>query len=94
MLATLGAAAGSRLRVAVAARVVTAFPRPSSLGRIAPVTAVGLFPPEKRGQAVAGLIVAGPLAFLIGVPVGTWIGQASNWRVPFIVLVDSAWWGW
>ena len=85
VLATLGAAAAPDYGWLMAARVVTALSQ-AVFWSIAPVTAVGLFPPEKRGQAVAGLIVAGPLAFLIGVPVGTWIGQASNWRVPFIVL--------
>jgi DHA1 family inner membrane transport protein len=85
VLATLGAAAAPDYGWLMAARIVTALAQ-AIFWSIAPVTAAGLFPPERRGQAVAGLMITGPLAFLIGVPVGTWIGQTTNWRVPFLLL--------
>ena len=84
-VATLGAAAAPGYWWLMAARVVTALSQ-AVFWSIAPVTAAGLFPPEKRGRAIAGVLAGGPLAILIGVPAGTWIGQQAGWRVPFVVL--------
>ncbi len=84
-VATLGAAAAPGYWWLMVTRVVTALSQ-AVFWSIAPVTAAGLFPPEKRGRAIAGVLAGGPLAILIGVPAGTWIGQQAGWRVPFVVL--------
>jgi len=85
VVATLAAAAAPGYWWLMAARVVTALSQ-AVFWSIAPVTAAGLFPPEKRGRAVAGVLVGGPLGILLGLPAGTWIGQQAGWRVPFVVL--------
>ena len=85
VVATLAAAAAPGYWWLMAARVVTALSQ-AVFWSIAPVTAAGLFPPEKRGRAVAGVLVGGPLGILVGLPAGTWIGQQAGWRVPFVVL--------
>ncbi len=85
VVATLGAAAAPGFWWLMAARVVTALSQ-AVFWSIAPVTAAGLFPPEKRGQAVAGVEIGGPLGFLLALPAGTWLGQQAGWRVPFVVL--------
>ena len=75
----------------MAARVVTALAQ-AVFWSVAPVTAAGLFPPEKRGQAIAGVAVCGPLAILLGVPAGTWIGQQVGWPRAFsLSSPDSVW---
>jgi len=85
VVATLAAAVAPGYWWLMAARVVTALSQ-AVFWSIAPVTAAGLFPPEKRGRAVAGVLVGGPLGILLGLPAGTWIGQQAGWRVPFVVL--------
>jgi predicted MFS family arabinose efflux permease len=49
-------------------------------------TATGLFPPEVRGRAVARLSIGASLSPVIGVPVGTWLGQQAGWRVAFLAM--------
>ncbi|MDX3434213.1 MFS transporter [Streptomyces sp. ME01-18a] len=48
--------------------------------------AVGLFASEVRGRVVGALSVAGSLALVLGVPVGTWLGQWTDWPVPVGML--------
>ncbi|MGA3354239.1 MAG: MFS transporter [Acidimicrobiales bacterium] len=85
VVATLGAAAAPDYWLLMAARIVTALSQ-AVFWSIAPVTAAGLFPPAKRGRAIAGVLASGPIAILLGVPAGTWIGLQAGWRVPFVVL--------
>jgi DHA1 family L-arabinose/isopropyl-beta-D-thiogalactopyranoside export protein-like MFS transporter/DHA1 family inner membrane transport protein len=53
---------------------------------IAAPTVAGLFPPERRGRAVARLSVGTSVAPVAGIPAGTWLGQQAGWRVTFLVL--------
>ncbi|MGA2527987.1 MAG: MFS transporter [Acidimicrobiales bacterium] len=87
VIATFGASGAPTYWSLMAARVVTAGAQ-AVFWSIAPVTAAGLFPIAKRGHAVAAVLVSGPLAILLGVPAGTWIGQQANWRVPFAILAS------
>jgi len=82
---TLAAAAAPGYGWLVAARVVTALSQ-AVFWSIAAVAAAGLFPAGERGRAVAGVASGGPLAFLIGVPAATWIGQHAGWRVSFVAV--------
>lgn len=85
VLTTLGAAGSPGYWWLMAARIVTALAQ-AVFWSVAPVTAAGLFPPEKRGHAVAGVLANAPLAILLGVPATTWLGQQAGWRVPLVVL--------
>lgn len=46
----------------------------------ATATAVSLAPPEKRGRAVALVVGGTTLAFLLGIPFGSVVGEAFGWR--------------
>ena len=54
------------------------------------VVATSLVPPERAGRAVAVVIGGFTAATVIGVPVGTWIGQAFGWRAVFWVIAGVA----
>lgn len=64
------------------ARVVTALSHGAFFG-IASVTAAGMVPPEKRGQAIAMVFAGLTVANVLGVPFGTAVGQAFGWRMAF-----------
>lgn len=69
----------------MAARVIVSLSHGSSLG-IASVIAAGMVAPERRARAV-GLVISGiTAANVIGVPLGTAIGNAVNWRATFVVV--------
>ncbi|MEU8629399.1 MFS transporter [Streptomyces sp. NPDC048669] len=63
------------------ARLLTALAQALFWAVMGPV-AVGLFRPEIRGRVIGALSVAGSLALVLGVPVGTWLGRQSGWPVP------------
>lgn len=66
----------------MAARVLTAFCHAAFFG-IGAVIAAGLAPPGKRAQAIALMIGGLTVATVLGVPLGTLIGQAAGWRATF-----------
>ncbi|CAM2153025.1 putative transporter YdhP [Pararobbsia alpina] len=66
----------------MAARVVASFAHGSFFG-IGAVVAASLVPAEKRASAIALMFTGLTLANVIGVPLGTAIGQAYGWRAAF-----------
>ena len=54
------------------------------------VVATALVPPERAGRAVAVVIGGFTAATVIGVPLGTWIGQALGWRAVFWAIASVA----
>lgn len=64
------------------ARVVTALCQASFFG-IGAVVASSLVPETKKGQAVAMMFAGLTLANVLGVPLGTALGQYTSWRIPF-----------
>jgi MFS transporter, DHA1 family, inner membrane transport protein len=85
MVATLAGAIAPNYPVLLAARVSIALTH-AIFWSVVAATAAGLFPPERRGRVVGGLFTGVSLATVAGVPAGTWLGQATNWRVPFLVM--------
>jgi DHA1 family inner membrane transport protein len=67
------------------ARIVIALAQ-SLFWSIGAVTAAGLFPARIRGRVVSVIFAGSSIATVAGVPAGTWLGQATSWRVPFAVL--------
>ena len=63
-------------------RVAIAFAHGVYFG-VAMVVAVGLVRPEKRGMAVALVLAGLTVSGIIGVPLGTAIGNAFGWRATF-----------
>ncbi len=85
VVSSLIAALATSYWLLLAARLLTALAQALFWAVMGPV-AVGLFGPEVRGRVVGALSVAGSLALVLGVPVGTWLGQQSDWQVPVAML--------
>ncbi|MBM2619048.1 MFS transporter [Actinoplanes sp. LDG1-06] len=69
----------------LAARVAIAVSQSVFWAVITPAAA-GLFPQHLRGRALSMVYAGSSTAPLVGVPLGTWLGQQSNWRMPFLAL--------
>ena len=82
---TLAGAASPGYGWLMATRVVTALSQ-AVFWSIVFVAAASLFPAGERGRAIAVAGSGGPLAILLGVPAGTWIGQHAGWRVAFVAV--------
>lgn len=68
---------GARISIALSQAVFWAVVTPA---------AASLFPPATRGRAVSVLYAGSSAAPLLGVPIGTWLGQQAGWRVSFFAL--------
>lgn len=49
-----------------------------------------LAPPEKRGQALAMVVVGLTIATVLGSPLGTWVGEHFGWRLSFGLVAALA----
>jgi DHA1 family inner membrane transport protein len=85
VLATWASAAASSHWMLLGARVVTALSQALFWAVVVP-TAAGLFPPRRRGRVVAVVLGGGTLAAVLGLPLGTWLGQLAGWRAAFLAL--------
>jgi MFS transporter, DHA1 family, inner membrane transport protein len=85
VLATWAAAVASSYGMLLGARVVTALSQALFWSVVVP-TAAGLFPPRLRGRVVAVVLGGGTLAAVLGLPLGTWLGQQAGWRAAFLAL--------
>lgn len=68
--------------ILMAARIVTAFCHGAFFG-IGSVVAAGLVAPNRRAQAIALMFTGLTLANVLGVPLGTALGQLAGWRTTF-----------
>lgn len=66
----------------MAARVLTAFAHATFFG-VGSVVATGLVPKERKASAIAIMFTGLTVANILGVPLGTWLGQAYGWRATF-----------
>ncbi|MGO4840071.1 MFS transporter, partial [Rhizobiaceae sp. 2RAB30] len=66
----------------MAARVITAFAHGTFFG-VGSVVATSLVPSDKRASAIAIMFTGLTVANILGVPLGTWLGQAHGWRSTF-----------
>jgi DHA1 family inner membrane transport protein len=75
----------------MAARVLTAFAHASFFG-VGSVVATGLVAPNKKASAIAIMFTGLTVANILGVPFGTWLGQAYGWRATFwaVTLIGVA----
>jgi DHA1 family inner membrane transport protein len=72
--------------VLMVGRFLSAFAHGAYFG-IGSVVAADLVAPQKRASAIALMFTGLTLANVLGVPLGTWIGQAFGWRATFWVVV-------
>lgn len=54
------------------------------------VVATRLAGPGRASSAVATMFAGLTVANIVGVPLGTWLGHASHWRVPFLLVAAVA----
>ena len=75
----------------MAARVLTAFAHASFFG-VGSVVATGLVAPDRKASAIAVMFTGLTVANILGVPFGTWLGQAYGWRATFwaVTLIGIA----
>ncbi|MEC3913384.1 MFS transporter [Nocardia sp. CDC160] len=66
-------------------RVVASLTHGAFFG-IGSVVAADLVAPEKKAGAIAMMFTGLTLANVIGVPLGTFIGQSSSWRITFALV--------
>ena len=64
------------------ARVLTAFAHGTFFG-VGSVVATGLVAANRQASAIAIMFTGLTLANILGVPFGTWLGQAFGWRATF-----------
>ena len=65
-----------------AARFVSGLPHGAYFG-IASLVGASLVSPERRGRAVSQVMLGLPMAMVLGVPLGTWMGQHLGWRLAY-----------
>ena len=69
----------------LAARLATAISHAGFFG-CATLLARDLAPPHRQASAMAMVISGLTIANVLGVPLGAWLGQTTNWRVTFFVV--------
>jgi predicted MFS family arabinose efflux permease len=84
-LATAASALAGSYWLLMAARIVTALSQALFWSVVTPATAA-LFRTELRPRMLSILYAGGSIAALAGVPIGTWIGQQTQWRTAFLAL--------
>ncbi|MEV0379984.1 MFS transporter [Nonomuraea sp. NPDC050643] len=72
--------------VLMVGRFLSAFAHGAYFG-VGSVVAADLVAPQKRASAIALMFTGLTLANVLGVPLGTWIGQAFGWRATFWAVV-------
>ncbi|TYP70762.1 MFS transporter [Paenibacillus methanolicus] len=82
VLGNLIAVAAPNYAVVMTARLVTALAHGTFFG-VGSVIAASLVRPEKRAGAVSIMMAGLAIANIIGVPLGTFIGQHLGWRASF-----------
>ncbi|MFD2764284.1 MFS transporter [Micromonospora eburnea] len=84
-VANVAAALAPTFAVLAGTRLVTALAQ-ALFWSVASATVTGPFPAAVRGRVVALFAIGAALAPVLGVPLGTWLGQQAGWRTPFAVL--------
>ncbi|EPH40460.1 MFS transporter [Streptomyces aurantiacus] len=71
--------------VMLAGRVVASLAHGAFFG-IGSVVAAELVAPEKKAGAIAMMFTGLTVANVVGVPLGTFVGQAIGWRITFVIV--------
>ncbi|WP_298515064.1 MFS transporter [uncultured Nocardioides sp.] len=71
------------------ARFLDGLPHGGYFG-VASLVAASMVAPERRGRAIALVLMGLPIANVLGVPAATWLGQTLGWRASFWVVTALA----
>lgn len=71
------------------ARFLDGLPHGGFFG-VASLVAAGMVAPERRGRAMALVLMGLPIANVVGVPAATWLGQHAGWRASYWVVAGLA----
>lgn len=82
VLGNVVSAAASGYGVMMVGRVIAALCHGGFFG-LGAVVAGDLVPPQRRAQAISAMFAGLTVANVLGVPLGTWVGQALSWRATF-----------
>ncbi|MGW3243791.1 MFS transporter [Streptomyces sp. NPDC001070] len=85
ILGNLVSALAPAFGVMLAGRILASFTHGAFFG-IGSVVAADLVAPEKRARAISMMFAGLTVANVVGVPLGTYIGQSAGWRVTFYVV--------
>jgi DHA1 family inner membrane transport protein len=77
-------AAAPGFGVLTVARFLDGLPHGAYFG-IASLVAASLVPTERRGRAVAAVMLGLSVANVVGVPAATWLGQHAGWRASYLL---------
>ena len=69
--------------VLTVARFLDGLPHGAYFG-VASLVAASMAPPERRGRAIAAVMLGLSFANVAGVPAATWIGQTLGWRAAYV----------
>jgi DHA1 family inner membrane transport protein len=69
----------------MAARLLTALAHGTFFG-VGSVVATQLVAPDRKASAIAVMFTGLTVANIVGVPFGTWLGQAFSWRTTFLAV--------
>jgi predicted MFS family arabinose efflux permease len=84
-VATAVSALAPSYPILMAGRIAAALSQALFWAIVTPAAAA-LFAPAVRGRAISILYAGSSTAPLLGVPGGTWLGQQTGWRTPFLAL--------
>lgn len=84
-VATVASAVLPSFGLILVARFVAALPHGAYFG-IAALVAAELMGPGKRAQGIAIVLSGLTVANIIGVPLITWLGQSTSWRVAYLAV--------
>jgi DHA1 family inner membrane transport protein len=76
-------------RMLMGARFLDGLPHGGYFG-VASLVAASMVAPERRGRAIALVLMGLPVANVVGVPVATWLGQHLGWRASYWVVAGLA----
>ena len=82
-------AVATGFEVLTVARFAAGLPHGAYLG-VASLVAANMADPDKKGRAVAQVILGLSIANVVGVPAATWLGQSLGWRAAFVVVAAIA----
>jgi DHA1 family inner membrane transport protein len=85
IIGNLLSAVAPAFAVMLIGRVVASLAHGAFFG-IGSVVAADLVDPDKRAGAIAMMFTGLTVANVVGVPLGTFVGQAAGWRVTFAIV--------